>query len=140
NSTMRIFLTGGTGYVGSAVLDSLVRAGHRVDALVRNAEKAAQVQARGAHPVVGELGKVQSYAQVAGAADGVVHTALDYSGRGPQNDRAALDTFLTPTLGRQRLQIYASGLWILRPCPAPADESAPLNPVAPAAWRRPHQP
>ena len=55
--TMRIFLTGGTGYIGSAVLDALVRAGHRVDALVRNTEKAAQVQARGAHPVIGELGK-----------------------------------------------------------------------------------
>ena len=47
---MRIFLTGGTGYIGSAVLDALVRAGHRVDALVRNTEKAAQVHARGAHP------------------------------------------------------------------------------------------
>ena len=136
---MRIFLTGGTGYVGSAVLDCLVRAGHRVDALVRNAEKAAQVQARGAHPVVGDLGKVQSYAQAADAADGVVHTALDYSGRGPQNDRAALDTFLTPALGRQRFLIYTSGIWILGPCPMPADGSAPLNPIEQAAWRAPHE-
>ena len=43
---MRIFLTGGTGYIGSAVLDALVKAGHQVDALVRNSEKAAEVQAR----------------------------------------------------------------------------------------------
>ena len=35
---MRLFLTGGTGYIGSAVLDALVRAGHQVDALVRNSE------------------------------------------------------------------------------------------------------
>ena len=47
---MRVFLTGGTGYVGSAVLDALVRGGHHVDALVRNSEGAAQVQARGATP------------------------------------------------------------------------------------------
>ena len=46
---MRVFLTGGTGYVGSAVLESLVRGGHHVDALVRNSEGAARVQARGAH-------------------------------------------------------------------------------------------
>ena len=60
---MRIFLTGGTGYVGSAVLDALVRAGHRVDALVRNTERAAQVHARGAHPVMGELGKSRELRQ-----------------------------------------------------------------------------
>jgi len=41
---MRVFLTGGTGYVGSAVLEALVRGGHHVDALVRNNEGAAAVQ------------------------------------------------------------------------------------------------
>ena len=45
---MRIFLTGGTGYIGSAVLDAFVKAGHQVDALVRNSEKAERVQGRGA--------------------------------------------------------------------------------------------
>ena len=43
---MRIFLTGATGYVGSAVLDALVRGGHEVTALVRDNEKAARVTAR----------------------------------------------------------------------------------------------
>ena len=52
---MRIFLTGATGYVGSAVLDALLRAGHQVTALVRDNEKAARVAARGAHAVVGNL-------------------------------------------------------------------------------------
>jgi len=136
---MRIFLTGGTGYLGSAVLDSLVRAGHRVDALVRNTEKAAQVQARGAHPVLGDLSKAQSYARTAAAADGVVHTALDYSARGPQNDRAALDTFLTPDDDRERFLIYTSAVWVLGACPSPADESAPVNPIEQAAWRAPHE-
>ena len=45
---MRIFLTGATGYIGSGVLDALVRAGHTVTALVRDNEKAARVAARGA--------------------------------------------------------------------------------------------
>ena len=136
---MRIFLTGGTGYVGSAVLEALVRAGHRVDVLVRNTEKATKVHARGAHPVMGDLAKAHSYAQAAAAADGIVHAALDYSARGPENDRAALDAFLAPTLGRQRFLIYTSGIWVLGPCPAPADESAPVNPIEQAAWRAPHE-
>ena len=91
---MRIFLTGGTGYIGSAVLDALVRAGHRVDALVRNTEKAAQVHARGAHPVLGDLANAASYAYAAAAADGVVHAASGLHGAGPEAERTALDTFV----------------------------------------------
>ena len=136
---MRIFLTGGTGYVGSAVLEALVRAGHRVDAVVRNTEKAAQVHARGAHPVMGELANAASYAHVASAADGVVHAALDYTTRGPQVDRVALDAFLAPVSGRQRFLIYTSAVWVLGPCPTPVDESAPVNPIAQSAWRAPHE-
>jgi uncharacterized protein YbjT (DUF2867 family) len=40
---VRIFVTGGSGYIGSAVVDAFVRAAHKVDALVRNSEKAAHV-------------------------------------------------------------------------------------------------
>ena len=67
---MRIFLTGGTGYIGSAVVDALVRGGHVVDALVRNSEKAAQVRARGGRPVIGDLAKPASFADALAAADG----------------------------------------------------------------------
>jgi uncharacterized protein YbjT (DUF2867 family) len=52
---MRIFLTGATGYIGSAVLDSLMRAGHQVTALVRSADAGARLRARGVTPVVGDL-------------------------------------------------------------------------------------
>ena len=65
---MRIFLTGGSGYVGSAVLEAFVRAGHHVDALVRTREKAAEVQARGAKPILGDLTSAASYADAAAAA------------------------------------------------------------------------
>ena len=52
---MRIFLTGATGYIGGAVFDALVKAGHDVTALVRDNEKARRVGKRGGHPVVGSL-------------------------------------------------------------------------------------
>ena len=74
---MRIFLTGATGYVGAAVLDALLRGGHTMTALVRDSEKAERVAARGAHPVIGNLGDVESFRGAAEAQDGYVHTALD---------------------------------------------------------------
>ncbi len=52
---MRIFLTGATGYIGSAVLDCLLRSGHQVTALVRDPEKAERMAMRGVKGVVGEL-------------------------------------------------------------------------------------
>lgn len=136
---MRVFLTGGTGYLGSAILDALVRAGHQVDALVRHGEKAAFVQARGARPVLGDLGAPASYAAVAAAADGVIHAALDDSARGAQVDAVAIETLLAPAGGAGRFFIYTSGVWVLGSTPEPADESAPVNPAEISAWRAPHE-
>ncbi len=132
---MRIFLTGGTGYIGAAVLDGLVRAGHRVDALVRNSGKAAAVQARGAHPVMGDLGTPATYADAARAADGVVHTALDSGPRALQIETTAVDTLLAPNDRSGRFIVYTSGVWVLGPTSLPADETAPLNPAEISAWR-----
>lgn len=136
---MRIFLTGGSGYLGGAVLDAFVRSGHRVDALVRNSEKAAEVQLRGAKPVLGDLADPASYADAAAAADGVIHAAIEYSPRGPRLDAKAIDTLLTPVDRPGRFFIYTSGVWILGPTPAPADESALVNPAQLSAWRVPHE-
>jgi nucleoside-diphosphate-sugar epimerase len=136
---MRIFLTGGSGYVGSAVLDAFARAGHHVDALVRNSEKAAAVQARGGHPVLGDLNEPARYAEIAAAADGAVHAAIDYSPRGPKVDATAIGALLAPSNERRRFVIYTSAIWVLGNTGAPADESAPLNPVEIAAWRPAHE-
>jgi nucleoside-diphosphate-sugar epimerase len=135
---MRIFLTGGTGYLGSAVLEALVRGGHRVDALVRNSERAEKVQARGAHPVLGDLSTPASYADAAAAADGTIHAAYEYSPKGPQVDATAIETLLRGGT-RQRFLIYTSGVWVLGPQPSPADETAPLNPAQVSAWRPAHE-
>ena len=137
---MRIFLTGGSGYIGSAVLDAFVRAGHTVDALVRNSEKAALVQARGGHPILGDLSEPASYADAAAAADGVVHTASEPSPRRAAVDATAIDVMLSPpTRGQGRFVIYTSGIWVLGNCASPADETAPLNPVEIVAWRPAHE-
>lgn len=136
---MRIFLTGGTGYVGSAVLEALVRGGHHVDALVRNSERAAEVQKRGAHPVLGDLLSPGSYADAVAAADGAIHTAADYSARGPKIDETAIDTLLARTGRRARFVIYTSGVWVLGNQPSPADETTALDPAAIVSWRPAHE-
>jgi nucleoside-diphosphate-sugar epimerase len=136
---MRIFLTGGSGYIGSAVLDAFVRAGHHVDALVRNNEKAGVVHGRGGHPVVGDLGAPSTYADASAAADGVVHTAFEYSPRGVQVDATVLDALLTPAKLPGRFVIYTSGIWVLGSSPTPADETATLNPIDLVAWRPAHE-
>lgn len=136
---MRIFLTGGSGYIGAAVLDAFVKAGHKVDALVRNSEKAAQVQARGAQPVLGDLATPASYADAAASADGVVHTAFEYTARGPQIDATTVETLLAPTGKTGRFIIYTSGIWVLGSTTAPVDETAALNPAEISAWRPAHE-
>jgi nucleoside-diphosphate-sugar epimerase len=135
---MRIFLTGGTGYIGSAVLDAFVRAGHHVDALVRNRDGAASLRARGAHPLIGELAKPETYRSAAAAADGSIHTAID-SHHAQAIDATAIDTLLTARPEPGGFFIYTSGVWVLGPAPVPVDESAVLNPVERSAWRAPHE-
>jgi nucleoside-diphosphate-sugar epimerase len=136
---MRIFLTGGTGYIGSAVLDAFVRAGHQVDALVRNSERAERVQARGATPVLGDASNSATYADAAAAADGVVLTAFEASPRGVKIDADTIDAVLTTPVKAGKFLIYTSGIWVLGPAPASVDESAPLNPIEHVTWRPAHE-
>src|SRR5262245_10433690 len=146
---MRIFLTGATGYVGSAVLDALVRGGHDVTALVRNNEKARDVAARGGRPILGNLADPESYRAAADAQDGYVHAAFDSrSGRGPSIDRSVLDTVIAAakrprtagsTTPHKRFVIYTSGVWVLGRSPDPAAEDAPINPIDLVSWRPQHE-
>jgi nucleoside-diphosphate-sugar epimerase len=141
---MRIFLTGGTGYIGSAVLDALLRGGHQVTALVRDPEKAERVALRGGKGVVGELAVPKSYAAAAEACDGIVHTAYEYTKRGPDVDRQAIENLLA--IARRRAPgaqrpffIYTSGVWVLGQTPDPATEDAPVRPAPNVAWRPLHE-
>ena len=136
---MRIFLTGGTGYIGSAVLDAFARAGHRVDALVRNSEKAERVQSRGATPVLGDAAEPASYADAAAAADGVVLTAFDGSRPGVKVDATTIETVLSTPLRPGRFVISTSSVWVLGPAPASVDETAPVQPIEHVAWRPAHE-
>jgi nucleoside-diphosphate-sugar epimerase len=138
---MQVFLTGGTGYVGAAVLDALIRAGHHVTTLVRDPEKAARLEARGATPVLGEMAKPGRFLPRILEADAIVHAAFQATPRGPDVDKQFLDTVL-PALAaspRRRVFVYTSAVWVLGTQPSGADESAPLMPIPLVAWRPAHE-
>ena len=141
---MRIFLTGATGYVGSAVMDALLRAGHEITALVRDPEKAERVSLRGVQPVIGELSKPAGYVDAAEAADAIVHTALESSPRKQKVDRLAIETLLDAgarraAAGHRAGFVYTSGVWVLGDTQGRATEDAPVNPTPLVSWRPDHE-
>jgi nucleoside-diphosphate-sugar epimerase len=143
-SAMRIFLTGATGYIGSAVLDALVRAGHDVTALVRDPEKGERIAHRGVEAVVGELSKGRSYVAKAEACDAIVHTAFEHSKRGQAVDKQAIENLMTAAgkraaAGKPAAFIYTSGVWVLGDTQGQATEDAPVRPISLVAWRPEHE-
>ncbi|HSL22826.1 MAG TPA: NAD-dependent epimerase/dehydratase family protein [Vicinamibacterales bacterium] len=134
---MQVFLTGGTGYVGSAILDALLKAGHSVTALVRDREKAARVRARGVNAIIGSLDAPPRWRDAASGADVVIHAAIDYVGNSAESDRVVLDTVLPLA---PPVFLYTSGVWVLGPAPTGVDEQAPVSqPAQISAWRAGHE-
>lgn len=142
---MHIFLTGATGYIGSAVLDAMIKGGHRVTAIARDPEKAEKLLAKGATPVIAELGLPKIYLPLLKSTDAVVHTAFESSSRGVQVDKLAIETMLTAQRdamaadGKARAFLYTSGVWVLGRTAKAAEEDSPLDPPAHVEWRPAHE-
>ena len=140
---MRFFLTGATGYIGSAVLEAGLRATHQVTALVRDPEKAEHVSSRGATAVIGELSRPASYAAAAEKCDVLIHAASDAK-RKQVVDREAIDTLMAAAQrrvekGLPACVIYTSGVWVLGHTQGAAKEDAPVDPPAHVSWRPEHE-
>jgi nucleoside-diphosphate-sugar epimerase len=141
---MRIFLTGATGYVGSAVLDALRRGGHTVTALVRDPEKAERMRLIGVQPIVGDLSMPKYYVAAVEACDSIIHTALEPMRRAPDLDRQAIDSLLGAAVrhaakGQPVSFVYTSGMWVLGNTTGAAGEDAPVSPTPHVGWLPDHE-
>jgi nucleoside-diphosphate-sugar epimerase len=119
---MRIFVTGASGWIGSAVVPELLGAGHQVVGLARSDASAAALTAAGAEVLRGTIDDLDSLRRAAAASDGVIHLAfkhdIAFSG-GFQDaadaDRRAVEVFADVLAGSDRPFIIASGMAGLAP-------------------------
>jgi len=111
---MRVFVTGASGFIGSAVVSELIAAGHEVLGLARSDLSAHAVEAAGAQVHRGDLDSPESLRAGAESADGVIHLAFNhdftnYAGAA-ETDRRAIDALGEALAGSDRPFVVTSGL------------------------------
>ena len=131
---MQVFLTGATGYIGTAVADRLRAAGHQLTGLARSDTAAGRLTAAGIRPVRGDFSDPKSVGSAAHSADGVISLATTYN---PAVDGPAIDAILDALAGSDKPFVYTSGIWSHGDTgDVVADETTPPKPAAVVKWRQ----
>ena len=137
---MRVFVTGATGFIGSAIVEELIAAGHRVTGLVRSSDKAAALEAIGAEVELGSLEDRDGLREAAASSDAVIHTAFnhDFSKfvENCENDRRVIETLSSAVAGSGRPLIVTSGVAVggAQPgAPLTEEDRPPESSISPRA-------
>ncbi|MFJ7074016.1 SDR family oxidoreductase [Streptomyces sp. NPDC098781] len=139
---MRIFVTGASGWIGSALVPELIDAGHQVVGLARSDSSAADLTTAGAEVVRGTVDDLDVLGATAAASDAVIHLAFkhdlaftgDFRGAA-EADRRAVDTFGDALAGTGRPFVLASGLAGLKPGQVATEQDRPTVDGSPASVR-----
>jgi len=128
---MRVFVTGASGWIGSATVDELLAAGHEVTGLARSDASAAALQAKGAHVRRGDLDDLASIRAGAQDAEAVIHLANKHDWADQAGtiaaERAAVQTVGDALAGTGRPFLFASGVaGLTKGRPASEDDASPF--------------